>query len=226
MDNWLLTYVDASSQEIYGVVDYVSDIATFEVYPWPVIDPTKGSRSVLEDPWLIPTSEFTWLSDGTNYTTTRGNNGVAQSNPSGRTTNHLGNYRPNDPELTFNYPFSLSETNATAYWDASITQLFYTSNKYHDVLYLLGFTEAAGNFEHNNNGQGGSGSDSVILNTQDGSGMNNANFATPADGKQPRMRMYLFNSAPILRDSSFDAGVVIHEYTHGRTSLAQTKSLC
>ncbi|KEY69453.1 hypothetical protein S7711_01995 [Stachybotrys chartarum IBT 7711] len=215
MDNWLLTYVDANSQEIYGVVDYVSDIATFEVYPWPVIDPTKGSRSVLEDPWLIPTSEFTWLSDGTNYTTTRGNNGVAQSNPSGRTTNHLGNYRPNDPELTFNYPFSLSETNATAYWDASITQLFYTSNKYHDVLYLLGFTEAAGNFEHNNNGQGGSGSDSVILNTQDGSGMNNANFATPADGKQPRMRMYLFNSAPILRDSSFDAGVVIHEYTHG-----------
>ena len=85
---------------------------------------------------------------------------------------------------------------------------------------------ATGKEEKGSAQKGGSGSDSVILNTQDGSGMNNANFATPADGKQPRMRMYLFNSAPILRDSSFDAGVVIHEYTHGRTSLAQTKSLC
>lgn len=31
----------------------------------------------------------------------------------------------------------------------------------------------------NNNGQGGLGGDAVTLNTQDGSGTNNANFATP-----------------------------------------------
>jgi extracellular elastinolytic metalloproteinase len=32
MDNWLLTYVDAvSNQAVYGVVDYVSDLATYKV---------------------------------------------------------------------------------------------------------------------------------------------------------------------------------------------------
>jgi extracellular elastinolytic metalloproteinase len=45
----------------------------------------------------------------------------------------------------------------STYADASVTQLFYTVNTYHDLLYTLGFTEKAGNFETNNNGQGGSG---------------------------------------------------------------------
>jgi extracellular elastinolytic metalloproteinase len=97
--------------------------------------------------------------------------------------------------------------------DASITQLFYTANMYHDLLYLLGFTEKAGNFEINNNGQGGLGNDQVILNTQDGSGTNNANFATPPDGQLPRMRMYVWDKSTPNRDCSFEAGVVIHEYT-------------
>jgi hypothetical protein len=57
--------------------------------------------------------------------------------------------------------------------------LFYTANLYHDLLYELGFNEAAGNFETNNNGAEGKGNDAVILNAQDGSGTNNANFATP-----------------------------------------------
>jgi extracellular elastinolytic metalloproteinase len=60
-----------------------------------------------------------------------------------------------------------------------------------------------------------SGNDFVILNTQDGSGTNNANFATPPDGQNGRMRMYIWNKSTPNRDSSFEAGVVIHEYTHG-----------
>jgi extracellular elastinolytic metalloproteinase len=55
--------------------------------------------------------------------------------------------------------------------------------------------------------------DQVILNTQDGSGTNNANFATPPDGQLPRMRMYIWTKSTPYRDSSFEAGVVIHEYT-------------
>lgn len=50
---------------------------------------------------------------------------------------------------------------------------------------------------------------------QDGSGTNNANFATPVDGQAPRMRMYIWDTSSPSRDSSFDSGVVIHEYTHG-----------
>ncbi|KAJ4323555.1 hypothetical protein N0V84_004296 [Fusarium piperis] len=216
LDNWLLTYVDADKTEkIVGVVDYVADLATYEVYPWGVNDPSKGSRSVVEDPWVIEASEFTWLSDGSaNYTTTRGNNAIAHVNPSGGST-YLNNYRPNSQSLKFEYSFSTSQTDPTSYRDASIAQLFYTANKYHDLLHLLGFNEAAGNFEINNNGQGGIGNDFVILNSQDGSGTNNANFATPADGSPGRMRMYLWTYSTPRRDSSFDAGVVIHEYTHG-----------
>ena len=45
--------------------------------------------------------------------------------------------------------------------------------------------------------------------------MNNANFATPPDGQSGRMRMYMWDTATPWRDCSFDAGVVIHEYTHG-----------
>ena len=86
---------------------------------------------------------------------------------------------------------------------------------YHDLLYLLGFTEKAGNFETNNNGQGGAGNDAVILNAQDGSGTNNAQFSTPADGSAGRMKMFIWTAANPDRDCSFESGVVIHEYTHG-----------
>lgn len=216
LDNWLLTYVDANDKDkVHGVVDYVSDLATYKVYPWGVGDPTLGSRSVITDPWRISTSEFTWIADGTtNYTTTRGNNGIAQVNPSGGTS-YLNNYRPSSTNLKFEYDYSPSDTNKETYRDASITQLFYTANKYHDLLHTLGFDEAAGNFETNNNGQGGKGNDFVILNAQDGSGTNNANFATPPDGSPGRMRMYMWTTASPQRDCSFDAGVIIHEYTHG-----------
>lgn len=112
-----------------------------------------------------------------------------------------------------------------SYVDASVTQLFYTANKYHDLLYLLGFNEAAGNFEVNNNGKGGKGNDFTILNAQDGAGTDNADFSTPPDGQNGRMRMFLWTASTPKRDCTFEAGVVIHEYTHGcECSLAETNS--
>ena len=50
---------------------------------------------------------------------------------------------------------------------------------------------------------------------QDGSGVNNANFATPPDGTHPRMRMYTWNPVEPNRDGSFEAGIIIHEFAHG-----------
>ncbi|KAI0602059.1 Fungalysin metallopeptidase-domain-containing protein [Biscogniauxia sp. FL1348] len=215
LDNWLLSYVDAETNEaIHGVVDWVAE-ATYKVFPWGINDPDEGSRVVVTDPWDLETSEFTWLSDGTNdYDTTRGNNGIAQTNPDGG-SDYLNNYRPESSSLAFEYDYDTTLTPPSVYADASVAQLFYTANTYHDVLYDLGFTEAAGNFEVNNNGQGGRGSDSVILNSQDGSGTNNANFATPPDGQPGRMRMYLWTYSTPYRDCAFEAGVIIHEYTHG-----------
>ena len=183
--------------------------------PWGVNDPTEGSRQVLEDPWDLRASEFTWISDGTqNYTTTWGNNAFAQHNPTGGSS-WRNNYRPDSSSLAFEYSYDTSMSSPASYRDASITQLFYTANVYHDLLHDLGFNEAAGNFEVNNNGQGGRGNDGVILNAQDGWDTNNADFATPIDGQNPRMRMFIWTLTSPRRDCSFEAGVVIHEYTHG-----------
>ncbi|KXH42977.1 fungalysin metallopeptidase [Colletotrichum simmondsii] len=215
-ENWLLTYVDAATgSKVQGVVDYVSDLANYRVYPWGVNDPTEGDRVLVTDPWDLSASPLTWHSDGSaNYTTTRGNNGIAQSNPSGGTA-YLTNYRPTSTSYNFDYEYSTSLTTPSAYIDASIAQLYYTANHYHDLLYTLGFTEAAGNFQINNQGKGGAGNDFVVLFAQDGSGTNNANFLTPPDGTNGRMRMYLWTQSTPRRDCSFEAGVVIHEYTHG-----------
>ncbi len=75
----------------------------------------------------------------------------------------------------------------------AVQNLFYLNNAIHDDLYGHGFDEAAGNFQINNFGNGGSGNDPVNAEAQDGSGTDNANFATPADGSSPRMQMYLWN---------------------------------
>ena len=178
--------------------------------PWGINDPTEGDRISITDPWDITASPFTWQGDGTTtYTSTRGNNGIAQINPSGG-NDYLNNPRPDSPTKNFSYPFSLAETDPAVYANASVTQLFYTANHYHDLLYELCFNEAAGNFETNNNGKGGKGGDFVILNAQDGSGTDNANFATPPDGQPGRMRMYIWTQSTPRRDCSFEAGVVIH----------------
>ena len=67
----------------------------------------------------------------------------------------------------------------------------------------------------NNFGRGGLGNDDVRAESQDGGGINNANFSTPPDGQRPRMQMYIWTFGTPDRDSSLDSGVVIHEYGHG-----------
>ncbi|GLA68509.1 hypothetical protein AtubIFM55763_005248 [Aspergillus tubingensis] len=213
-EHWLLTYIDTETTTIHGVVDYVAD-ATYQVYPWGTNDPTEGHRTILTNPWDLSASEYTWISDGqNNYTTTRGNNAIAHWNPTGGGS-YLYNLRPSNPDLNFQWPYSPNMSPPRSYINASIVQLFYTANTYHDLLYALGFTEPAGNFQWNNSARGGRDKDYVILNAQDGSGYSNANFATPPDGIPGRMRMYIWIESTPSRDGSFDAGIVIHEYTHG-----------
>lgn len=77
--------------------------------------------------------------------------------------------------------------------DVSVQNLFHLTNVIHDTLLTAGFTEAAGNFQQDNLGAGGLGGDPVHAEAQDGSGTDNANFATPTDGTSPRMQLYLWN---------------------------------
>ncbi len=77
--------------------------------------------------------------------------------------------------------------------EVAVQNLFFLNNLLHDELYRHGFIEAQGNFQENNFGNGGRGSDSVNAEAQDGGGTDNANFATPRDGQNPRMQMYLWS---------------------------------
>jgi extracellular elastinolytic metalloproteinase len=81
----------------------------------------------------------------------------------------------------------------------------------HDISYVYGFTEQAGNFQLNNFDRGGLGNDRVHVYNQ-ARGANNANFATPPDGQSPTMNIYLWDYASPSRDASLDADIIIHEY--------------
>jgi len=114
----------------------------------------------------------------------------------------------------FTFPFDTTADPRTQQ-AAVVTNLFYYNNIMHDFSYNLGFTETARNFQVDNFGRGGTGNDSVRAEAQDGSGTNNANFATPPDGSRPRMQQFLFTAPTPDRDSSVDGDVVFHEYGHG-----------
>ncbi|MGH3923055.1 MAG: M36 family metallopeptidase, partial [Pseudonocardiaceae bacterium] len=120
------------------------------------------------------------------------------------------------PGLDFDFPIDLSTEHPHDYWDAAVTNLFYWNNIIHDVLYEYGFDDPSGNFQVNNYGRGGNGGDGVRAEAQDGGGINNANFSTPAmDGSPPRMQMYLWNLGEPFRDGDLESGIIIHEYGHG-----------
>lgn len=189
-------------------------IAEYTVYAYPVEAPTFGGRTLLTDPHDVTASPYGWHDVdgiiGYEYTITRGNNVHAYEDAN---NDNLPGYAPDSPTLQFNYPINLANAPITNQ-DAAITNLFYANNRIHDVTYHAGYTEAAGNFQQNNYGNGGAGNDYVQAEAFDGGGSNNANFATPPDGSRPRMQMYLWSGTPQL-DGSLDNGVIAHEYGHG-----------
>ncbi len=96
----------------------------------------------------------------------------------------------------------------------AVANLFYFNSYMHDWMSGLGFTESAGTSNQQLR-TGRSPNDPVKAEAQDGSGTNNANFATPADGSSGRMQMYLFTAPNPDRDGDLDGDVVLHEYGHG-----------
>lgn len=167
----------------------------YRVFAIPTESPNHGPRTLVVGPYDPTASPYGWHDDngvpGHEYTITRGNNVQATED---RNNNNGTGYFPNGgPSLSFDYPLNLNLAPIN-YEDAAITNLFYMNNIMHDVWYHYGFTEASGNFQENNYGNGGAASDMVFAEAQDGGGMNNANFATPADGGNPRMQMYLWNA--------------------------------
>jgi Zn-dependent metalloprotease len=180
--------------------------------------PDKGARAVVSfvGDTVINTAAG-WM--GTSTVTT-GNNVEAyldtnaDNAPDANNTTGLSSGHASSSTQDFTFPFSTTVDPRTQQ-AAVVANLFYFNNVMHDFSYNLGFTESARNFQVNNYGRGGTGNDSVRAEAQDGSGTNNANFATPPDGSRPRMQQYLFTSPNPDRDSSVDGDVVFHEYGHG-----------
>ncbi len=189
---------------------------SYNVYAVPLESPDEGNRSIVTDPADSTASPYGWHdtngSNGAEFTITRGNNVWAQDDSNGN--NGTGAAPDGGASLEFDYPLNLNSQPST-YRSASTTNLFYWNNIMHDVWYQYGFDEASGNFQENNYGNGGAGSDSVNADAQDGGGTNNANFSTPPDGRNPRMQMFLWNRTQPNRDGDFDNVIIAHEYGHG-----------
>ena len=214
--------------------------ASYNVFKWGVNDPTVGNRSFEKESFDAIASPAGWhalpysldptfqdkdvssLPFWRNTTSTWGNNVFAQENWKGQGS-YIQNLRPDAGHLkVFDYSYDPQVTEKTEaleeaqkYIDAAVVQLFYTTNLVHDLYYRYGFHELSGNFQQYNFDKGGEESDAIIANAQDGSGYNNANFMTPPDGRNGRMRMYLWNTAVPFRDGDLEAGIVIHELSHG-----------
>jgi len=182
------------NQKRKNILSYLfsPDHASYNVFPLPVESPTFGSRSVVSNPWILSSSPEGWHSDGSShYTVTRGNNVYAYEDSA---NSNLPGYSPDGGvNRNFNFPFSLNGTPAFNQ-NAAITNLFYVTNRVHDIFYQFGFTESARNFQQNNFGKGGVGNDFVLAEAQDSEDINNADFTTPADGNKPVMQMYLWSA--------------------------------
>lgn len=192
---------------------------------WHTVPGKHSPFSLLEDDEAVSV-----VGNNTVYTDTRGNNVFAQADPSGngewksssikRPKGRLSD--DNSTDMMFNYPYKWRKSEKkhgdlppADYVAAATVQLFVTINEYHDLLYAYGFDEASGNFQEHNFGRGGEASDGVIAFAQDGAGTDNADFMTPPDGQRGRMRMYVWDQSTPFRDGDFEAGIVIHEYSHG-----------
>lgn len=187
----------------------------YRAFALPVESPKHASpplpldgRTLEADPADATASPFGWHDTngaaGAEFTDTRGNNVDA----------HKGAARP-DCGAGLSCDFAADFSLGPLSWvPAATVNNFYLSNIIHDFTYHYGFDEAAGNFQENNYGNGGSGSDGVDSNVQF-PGNCNATFGTPPDGSNPTMRMYICTAANPDADSDMDTGVLFHEYGHG-----------
>jgi hypothetical protein len=166
--------VDAQSGEVLARISLVENAtaATYRVWTSDSPSPFSPGHSVpsTDQPPLVPrvltnivalstnASPSGWIPNGSD--TTIGNNVDARLNwfyipsPMAYATN--GFLRPTNNSRTFDFAWDDS-SDPTTFWEMSTVQLFYWCNWMHDRLYGLGFTEAAGNFQQDNFGRGGSG---------------------------------------------------------------------
>lgn len=196
----------------------------YEVFEIPKEYPNDGPRTIVVDPADTLFSPFGWHDTngvaGPEFTITRGNNVNAYADRNDDDSVDPGSQPDGTSSLNFTgalVPYDPS-WDPNQYIPAAVTNLFYWNNIIHDVTARHGFDEASGNFQVTNYSGQGAGNDDVRAEAQDGADVgnnNNANFATPPDGSNPRMQMYIWTTATPNRDGDFSSMIVAHEYGHG-----------
>ena len=158
--------------------------------------PLAGPQTLVAGPGAGNTeSPSGWLGAGAQTTINiAGNNVSAYLDADANNAADAGGSAVSGGNFTASHNATLAPS-TTANRAVAVQNLFFLNNVVHDILYRHGFNEAAGNFQVNNFGLGGLGSDAVLAEAQDGSGTDNANFSTPNDGSRPRMQMYLWSGA-------------------------------
>ncbi len=170
---------------------------TYRVYEAPAESPNHGDHELVTNPADPMASPFGWHDTdgeaGAEYTITRGNNVHAYLDKD--VDNNSDGMEPDGGEdLIFDFAHDQAAEPEVSELAAQVN-LFYFNNFLHDFLWRHGFDEASGNFQENNYGNGGLGGDYVFAESADGSGTNNANFATPPDGGSGRMQMFLWGAS-------------------------------
>jgi extracellular elastinolytic metalloproteinase len=235
--------VDAESGRILyrdSLVDFAQPEGTvYENFPG---DAGSGGQPVIRSFGPTPESPSGYV-DPTGLTgvpgpTTFGNNANTYANYSNDLVPADQAPRPVSPTSQFNYVYRMNwqrtngQTVPPSYvldMEPATTNLFWHHNRVHDEFYRLGFNESGGNFQVNNDGNGGQGGDPILGLVHAGAatggaptytGRDNAYMLTLPDGIPPWSGMFLWE--PIndafegpYSDGNFDASVIEHEYAHG-----------
>jgi extracellular elastinolytic metalloproteinase len=204
----------------------------FPYYPGAPAAPDQVTEPFTGDPLASPAG---WLNPAVNgFFTTQGNNVDDHENWLA-TRPEANPFRPVSANGQFLFPFQNNwgrNACAGSSYEQDVAQattnLFYQHNRIHDEYYGYGFTEAAGNFQNDDFGRGGVGSDAVQGDVQAGiqatpPNLDNANFSTPPDGLPGITNMFLWETIPgsfiaPCVDGDNDLSVIQHEYTHGMST--------
>ncbi|CAE6434636.1 unnamed protein product [Rhizoctonia solani] len=221
-NSWKQLYIDAHNGKVRNVVDFVAE-HSYRVVPLNFQDPTQ-KYEIVHEPADYSVSQSGWhYTGGKDTTQTSGNNAIVYkycrpnlSPPYIDELNCVNTTTQSSPDNNYEYPQNPDkEPTNDQNINAARVNAFYIVNAMHDITYHYGFTENAYNFQNDNFGKGGKGEDRIQVSVQDGSGAENANFATPPDGQPGQMRMFLWVSTALIRDSALQNDIVVHEFTHG-----------
>ncbi|KAF9057050.1 Fungalysin metallopeptidase-domain-containing protein [Panaeolus papilionaceus] len=215
LGSWYEVFIDGHTGDILSINDFVAD-ASYTVVPITKISFDDGVET-LQDPADLQASPFGWHSTGFGDSTVgSGNNALVfldGAQGQGRFVNQTSD------GLNFDYTYDDNNDPRTEEnQNAARVNAFYVANTVHDVAYRYGFTEINFNFQMDNFDKGGKEDDRVIISVHDQSGVNNANFATPPDGRSGVCRMFIWDLSNPNRDGSMQNDIIIHEYTHGITN--------